>query len=264
MGHQKTILVQQAEVTTTLTTLPLTSDAQSPLALSKTHNHGAKRSTAVGSVKKTFTNGLATSHLSHPTPEVDIISHTTSPTLPNTSNALPTTPPATPPTTPLTIPYSDTKIPLIVDCQVRARIPTPTGDIFLHLYKNNRDNKEHLAIVYGDDIRSVSLDTPRPGEVEMDRIVRGAYIGKLKPGQTSSSEGFKGTTAILSDKLPPPAPPLVRIHSECFTGEVAQSVRCDCGEQLGEAIRLIQSEGRGVVIYLRQEGRGIGLADKLK
>ncbi|KAJ2774582.1 GTP cyclohydrolase II [Coemansia nantahalensis] len=58
--------------------------------------------------------------------------------------------------------------------------------------------------------------------------------------------------------------PLVRIHSECFTGETVSSVRCDCGYQLAEAMRLMQEEGRGVIVYLRQEGRGIGLLEKLK
>lgn len=57
---------------------------------------------------------------------------------------------------------------------------------------------------------------------------------------------------------------LVRIHSECFTGEVLGSSRCDCGEQLGHAMQRIAGEGCGVLIYLRQEGRGIGLAEKLR
>lgn len=57
---------------------------------------------------------------------------------------------------------------------------------------------------------------------------------------------------------------LVRVHSECFTGDVLGSVRCDCGEQLQQAIHLISEEGRGVLVYLRQEGRGIGLIDKLR
>jgi 3,4-dihydroxy 2-butanone 4-phosphate synthase/GTP cyclohydrolase II len=57
---------------------------------------------------------------------------------------------------------------------------------------------------------------------------------------------------------------LVRVHSECFTGDVLGSRRCDCGAQLQEALRLIAEAGAGVVIYLRQEGRGIGLLDKLK
>lgn len=57
---------------------------------------------------------------------------------------------------------------------------------------------------------------------------------------------------------------LVRVHSECFTGDVLGSLRCDCGEQLQQAITMIVAAGRGVLIYLRQEGRGIGLLDKLR
>jgi GTP cyclohydrolase II len=57
---------------------------------------------------------------------------------------------------------------------------------------------------------------------------------------------------------------LVRVHSECFTGDVLSSQRCDCGEQLHRAMQQIAEAGRGVVVYLRQEGRGIGLLDKLR
>jgi GTP cyclohydrolase II len=58
--------------------------------------------------------------------------------------------------------------------------------------------------------------------------------------------------------------PLVRVHSECWTGDVVGSLRCDCGEQLGRALAAITSHGAGVLLYLRQEGRGIGLANKLR
>jgi GTP cyclohydrolase II len=59
-------------------------------------------------------------------------------------------------------------------------------------------------------------------------------------------------------------PPLVRLHSECLTGDVFGSLKCDCGPQLKEALRLLGAEGGGVLLYLRQEGRGIGLANKLR
>ncbi|MCL2000510.1 MAG: bifunctional 3,4-dihydroxy-2-butanone-4-phosphate synthase/GTP cyclohydrolase II [Planctomycetes bacterium] len=59
-------------------------------------------------------------------------------------------------------------------------------------------------------------------------------------------------------------PVLVRVHSECLTGDVFHSFRCDCGEQLQGAMHMVQSEGRGIIIYMRQEGRGIGLGNKLR
>jgi 3,4-dihydroxy 2-butanone 4-phosphate synthase/GTP cyclohydrolase II len=57
---------------------------------------------------------------------------------------------------------------------------------------------------------------------------------------------------------------LVRVHSECLTGDVFHSLRCDCGEQLESALAMIENEGCGVVLYLAQEGRGIGLLNKLR
>ncbi|SEQ99227.1 GTP cyclohydrolase II [Solimonas aquatica] len=59
-------------------------------------------------------------------------------------------------------------------------------------------------------------------------------------------------------------PPLIRIHSECLTGDALFSLRCDCGAQLQSALKRIAEEGRGAVLYLRQEGRGIGLGNKIR
>jgi 3,4-dihydroxy 2-butanone 4-phosphate synthase/GTP cyclohydrolase II len=64
--------------------------------------------------------------------------------------------------------------------------------------------------------------------------------------------------------LPLDAPVLVRPHSECLTGDVFRSLRCDCGPQLNRAMRAIQREGRGIVVYMRQEGRGIGIRNKIR
>lgn len=75
---------------------------------------------------------------------------------------------------------------------------------------------------------------------------------------------YKEHLAILMGDVVGQANVLTRIHSECFTGDVLGSLRCDCGEQLHLAMQRIAKEGRGVILYLRQEGRGIGLLDKLR
>lgn len=69
--------------------------------------------------------------------------------------------------------------------------------------------------------------------------------------------------AVVKGDVRTEEPVLVRVHSQCLTGDVFGSLRCDCGEQLEKALRAIEEEGRGVLLYMRQEGRGIGLANKL-
>ena len=70
--------------------------------------------------------------------------------------------------------------------------------------------------------------------------------------------------ALVAGKIDSDEPILVRVHSECLTGDVLGSTRCDCGEQMTMALSAIQNEGRGVFLYMRQEGRGIGLHNKIK
>ena len=70
--------------------------------------------------------------------------------------------------------------------------------------------------------------------------------------------------ALVKGEISEEEPVLVRVHSECLTGDVFGSMRCDCGSQLHAAMQMVNKEGRGVILYMRQEGRGIGLANKLK
>ncbi len=106
---------------------------------------------------------------------------------------------------------------------VSACIPTPYGEFDLHLYRSSVDEYLHMALCLGD-------------------------IGP-------SNE--KGPAPLQTE------PVLVRVHDECLTGDIFGSLRCDCGEQLHSALKKIKENGKGVLLYMRQEGRGIGLENKL-
>jgi 3,4-dihydroxy 2-butanone 4-phosphate synthase/GTP cyclohydrolase II len=82
------------------------------------------------------------------------------------------------------------------------------------------------------------------------------YAFKTKDGQSHA--------ALVRGEVKGKKDVLVRIHSECLTGDVFHSLKCDCGEQLDTAMKTIKKEGRGIILYLRQEGRGIGLFNKIK
>ena len=79
-----------------------------------------------------------------------------------------------------------------------------------------------------------------------------------------SDDGAPENYGIMIDRPPTPGPALVRLHSECFTGDSLGSLKCDCGAQLRGAVETISKAGGGIVLYLAQEGRGIGLINKLR
>ncbi len=80
---------------------------------------------------------------------------------------------------------------------------------------------------------------------------------------TNDVDNFEHVALVLGD-ITPDEPILVRVHSECLTGDVFGSARCDCGSQLQAAMKMVEQEGKGVILYMRQEGRGIGLVNKLR
>ena len=107
----------------------------------------------------------------------------------------------------------------LVHRAAEARLPTEFGEWRIVGYRNEVDEREHVALVYGD----------------------------VTVAESAEAQGV-----------------LVRMHSRCLTGDVFHSRRCDCGWQLETAMRMMQAEGRGVIVYLDQEGRGIGLINKLR
>ena len=112
-------------------------------------------------------------------------------------------------------------------------------------------------------------------EVEVEQRNDSVLVDKIETVDLPTDHGdFKLTMyrsrvtglehlALVKGRVDDGEPVLVRVHSECFTGDVLGSERCDCGPQLHTAMEMVEKEGRGAVIYMRQEGRGIGLAQKL-
>ncbi|MFZ4792645.1 MAG: GTP cyclohydrolase II [Blastocatellia bacterium] len=78
---------------------------------------------------------------------------------------------------------------------------------------------------------------------------------------TSNGEEF---VALVKGDIDPEEPTLVRIHSQCLTGDAFNSLKCDCGPQLQRAMEMIQEEGKGIIVYQHQEGRGIGIINKIR
>ena len=100
----------------------------------------------------------------------------------------------------------------------------------------------------------------RTGETRMPLRIGGEFTAY------AYGNALNGDThiAFVKGEIRPGDPVLVRVHSECLTGDVFGSMRCDCGEQLRNALRRIEAEGKGVLLYMRQEGRGIGLENKIR
>ncbi|MDL1963521.1 MAG: bifunctional 3,4-dihydroxy-2-butanone-4-phosphate synthase/GTP cyclohydrolase II [Deltaproteobacteria bacterium] len=91
-----------------------------------------------------------------------------------------------------------------------------------------------------------------------------AYAGEFKAIVYENDVDDLLHIALVKGEIDPKKPVLVRVHSECLTGDIFGSLRCDCGDQLHKAMEQIEKEGAGVLLYIRQEGRGIGLVNKLK
>jgi 3,4-dihydroxy 2-butanone 4-phosphate synthase/GTP cyclohydrolase II len=109
-------------------------------------------------------------------------------------------------------------------------------------------------------MRSGNLSVKRCGEAKLPTSFGGDFTAIAYQSEISD----RAHLAVVKGEIKKGEPVLVRVHSECLTGDVFGSLRCDCGDQLKTAMRIIEAEGKGVFLYMRQEGRGIGLANKIK
>lgn len=131
--------------------------------------------------------------------------------------------------------------------------------------------KELLTFAREHDFKVITIEDLIKKRLEKESLVKKVAEAKLptKYGKFTI-RGYENITngehhvALTMGDVSDGEPVLCRVHSECLTGDVFGSNRCDCGEQLDSAMKMIAKEGRGVLLYLRQEGRGIGLLNKLK
>ena len=109
-----------------------------------------------------------------------------------------------------------------------------------------------------------------PPDFRLDMVAEANFPSEFGQFRIFGFEGYFASRpmeeclALVMGSMAGVAPPLVRIHSQCLTGDVLHSLRCDCRSQLTTALRAIAAEGRGLLIYEHQEGRGIGLMNKLR
>lgn len=136
----------------------------------------------------------------------------------------------------------------------------------------DRANREELyAIAEEFELKIISIEEliryRRRSERLVERVAEADLPTKFGPGRIVAYRVKYETqepVAIVMGDPTKVAAPLVRLHSSCFTGDLIGSLRCDCGDQLTMALEMISQEGSGVLVYLPQEGRGIGLTEKIK
>ncbi len=124
--------------------------------------------------------------------------------------------------------------------------------------------KHGLRIVTIADLIEYRLQTESLVRRVTETLLPTVYGGDFKAIAYENDVDNHQHLALVKGDINPEDDVLVRVHSECLTGDVFGSMRCDCGEQLHAAMRMIEEEGKGIIVYMHQEGRGIGLFNKLK
>lgn len=124
--------------------------------------------------------------------------------------------------------------------------------------------KHDLKIVTTANVIKYRMIKESLVERAAETVLPTSFAGEFKAIAYENQVDFHEHLALVKGDINTDEPVLVRVHSECLTGDVFGSIRCDCGPQLRAAMTMIEKEGRGIIVYMHQEGRGIGLVNKLK
>jgi len=126
-------------------------------------------------------------------------------------------------------------------------------------------SKEHdIGICTIADLIEYRMRTESFVQRVVETVIPTSHAGKFNVFVYENDMEDLQNIALVKGEIDPEKPILVRVHSECLTGDIFGSLRCDCGDQLHRAMEMMDKEGAGVLLYIRQEGRGIGLVNKLK
>jgi len=161
-----------------------------------------------------------------------------------------------------------------VDLARLAGFPAPYGGVLVEIMNDDGSMArlpELIEVAKKFDFRLISIKDLIEYRIKRDSLIEEIVrvdmptkYGDFKLVAFKEKNSVNEHLALIKGEWTKDEPVLTRVHSSCFTGDILGSLRCDCGEQLHKAMEMVQKEGKGVILYMNQEGRGIGLLNKLK
>ena len=161
-----------------------------------------------------------------------------------------------------------------VDLARLAGFPAPFGGVLVEIMNDDGTMarlSELLEVAKKFDFKIISIKDLIEYRIKRDSLIEEIVrvdmptkYGNFKLVAFKEKNSINEHLALIKGEWEKDEPVMVRVHSSCFTGDIMGSLRCDCGEQLHKAMQMVDKEGKGVIIYMNQEGRGIGLLNKLK
>lgn len=161
-----------------------------------------------------------------------------------------------------------------VDLARLAGFPPPYGGVLVEIMNDDGSMArlpELMEVAKKFDFRIISIKDLIEYRIKRDSLIEEVVrvdmptkFGDFKLVAFKEKNSANEHLALLKGEWQKDEPVMVRVHSSCFTGDILGSMRCDCGEQLQAAMKMVEKEGKGAILYMNQEGRGIGLLNKLK